>query len=303
MRERSGTVDRLSAPVRAAAQRVVVPFLIFLSAMLVVLGKADVFLFDRARVAVADAMEPVLHAIARPAATVADGVSSVVGIFDVYRENKRLREENARLLQWQQVAQHLHAENVELRGLTKFTPRDVSSQIAAEVIANAGGAFVRNVLINAGTRDGVRRGQAAMAGEGIVGRVSEVGERAARILLLTDLNSRIPVVLEQSRERAVMAGDNSDQPRILYLPPTVTPKVGERIVTGGSGGVFPPGLPVGVIASIEGGIVRIEPYAELSRLDYVRVVDFGLEGVLPQSAMPLPKASRGARSADPDASR
>ena len=75
-------------------------------------------------------------------------------------------------------------------------------------------------------------------------------------------------------------------------------------VTGGAGGVFPPGIPVGVVASINSGVVRVEPYAELSRLEFVRIVDFGLEGVLPQNAMPLPKASKGAKViVDPDMMR
>jgi rod shape-determining protein MreC len=101
-----------------------------------------------------------------------------------------------------------------------------------------------------------------------------------------------------------MAGDNSDQPRLLYLPTNVAVKVGDRIVTAGSGGIFPPGLPVGVVASVDSGIVRIEPYAELARLEVVQVVDFGLGGVLPQNAIPLPRpTARGARVVDPDAAR
>jgi rod shape-determining protein MreC len=74
---------------------------------------------------------------------------------------------------------------------------------------------------------------------------------------------------------------------------------GDRVVTAGSGGIFPPGLPVGVVSSVDGGLVRVEPYAGLSRLEYVRVVDFGLSGVLPQSAVPGPRtverSSRRAR--------
>jgi rod shape-determining protein MreC len=72
-----------------------------------------------------------------------------------------------------------------------------------------------------------------------------------------------------------------------------------RIVTGGAGGVFPPGLPVGMVASINGDIIRVEPYAELARLELLRIVDFGLSGVLPQSAVPGPKqTTRGGKSAD-----
>ncbi len=282
------------------AQRAVVPFLVLLSMMFIVLGKADVLLFDRLRVVIADAAAPLLEALAQPVATMASGVRHVEGVFDLYRENERLREENARLLQWQDVARRLETENAGLRDLTKFVPEGAPRFISAQIIADSGGAFARSVLVSAGGREGVTRGQAAVTGEGLVGRVAEVGGRAARILLLTDLNSHIPVMLDNSRERAVMAGDNSDQPRLLYLPINVTAKPGERIVTDGSGGIFPPGVPVGVVASVDSGIVRVEPYADLSRMEYVRIVDFGLGGVLPQNAMPLPRAARGARVVVPD---
>jgi rod shape-determining protein MreC len=300
VRERAGTVDRLT-PVKAAAQRVIVPFLVILSMMFILLGKADILLFDRIRVALGDTAAPALQMIEQPLATLSSGVHRVEGMFSVYSDNARLRVENARLLQWQEVARRLEAENAELRRLTNFKPESAARLVSAQVIANSGGAFARNVLVNVGDRDGVARGQAATTGEGLVGRVSEVGDRAARVLLLTDLNSHIPVMLEASRDRAVMAGDNSDQPRLLYLPADVAAKVGDRIVTAGSGGVFPPGLPVGVVAAVEGGIVRIEPFANLAKLEYIEIVDFGLGGMLPQNAIPLPKPLKGARVADPDA--
>ena len=183
-----------------------------------------------------------------------------------------------------------------------FTPQGVRGYITGRVIANSGGAFLRNVLIDVGDRQGVERGQAALGGEGVAGRVTEVGSRASRVLLLTDLNSRIPVVLEDTRERAVLAGDNTSRPRLLYLPEKSAVQVGDRVVTAGSGGVFPPGLPVGAVSSIDGGVVRVEPEAELYHLEFVRIVDFGLSAsVLPQSLIPAPKPTRGGRRAvDPD---
>jgi rod shape-determining protein MreC len=270
--------------------------------MFIVLGKADVLLFDRLRIAIVDVAAPVLQLVAQPLATVAAGVRQVEGMVNLYHENAQLRRDNARLLEWQEVARRLEVENAELRRLTKLSPEGSLHYVAAQVIANSGGAFARNVLVSAGERDGVARGQAAVTGEGLVGRVAEVGERAARILLLTDLNSRIPVVLESSRDRAVMAGDNSEEPRLLYLPINAKVAVGERIVTAGAGGVFPPGLPVGVVASVDGGVARVAPYAALARLEYVEIVDFGLGGVLPQSALPLPKRT-GTRIIQPDAAR
>ena len=290
---------RITAPVKAAAQRLTLPFLIFVSAMLVVFGKTDSLLYDGLRVGLVDRMAPVLQAVSQPFATITSGFQAISDAVDIHRENAELREENARLLQWQEVARSLAAENAELRELAKLVPQDAVNSIASRVIADSGGAFARNVLINVGHNDGVERGQAAMTGVGLVGRVAEVGARTARVLLLTDLNSHIPVEFEETHDRAILDGDNSEEPRLVYLPPKTEVKAGMRIVTDGAGGVFPPGLPVGVVSSVSGDVIRVEPYAELARLELVRIVDFGLSGVLPQSAVPAPKApGRGGRSQD-----
>lgn len=295
-------MSRLSMPMRAAAQRLALPFLVLVSAALIVLGKADILLIERFRTDLNDILAPVFEAIAKPINLVASGVRGFEDHFTVYEENQRLREENARLLQWQDLAQRLETENEELRQMLHFEPQGVRGYITGRVIANSGGAFLRNVLIDVGDRQGVERGQAALGGEGVAGRVTEVGSRASRVLLLTDLNSRVPVVIEDTRERAVLAGDNTSRPRLLYLPEKSAIQVGDHVVTAGSGGIFPPGLPVGAVSSIDGGVVRVEPEAELTHLEYVRIVDFGLgAAVLPQSVIPAPKAPRGARRAvDPD---
>ncbi len=262
---------RLSAPVKVAAQRLALPTLIFAAAMLTVLGKADVLLIDRAREAVADAAAPVLTLIAAPVASAAAVVAQIEDSVAVYRQNEVLREDNLRLLQWQEVARRLAAENATLRDLDKLVPDQAMTALAARVIADSGGAFMRNVLVDAGARDGVARGQAAMTGEGLVGRVAEVGERTARILLLTDLNSHIPVMVERTSERAMLDGDNSDRPRLAFLDPKAEIVAGRphrhqrqrrRVPAGPAGGRRR--------RRSTAGIVRVEPYAELSRLEIVR---------------------------------
>jgi rod shape-determining protein MreC len=296
LRERSEPTLRITAS-RLLAQRLAVPFLVVVSLLLIVLGKADLIVFERVRVAAADFVAPVLAALASPAASVANGVRHVEGLFALYDENVRLREANDRLLQWQTVARGLATENAQLRALSHYQPRGANFSVVAQVIADSGGAFARNVLVDAGARDGVARGQAGMTCEGLIGRVAEVGDRTARILLLSDLNSRIPVVVGSTGQRAVLAGDNSAEPLLLFLPADNSLKVGDRIVTGGAEGVFPPDLPVGTVASIGGGQVRVAPYAELARLDYVRIVDLGLSAFLPQPLVPRPVPRAGAKAA------
>lgn len=285
MRERSDLFLRINAS-RVLAQRLAVPFLVVVSLLLIVLGKADLIVVERARIAVADLMAPILAALASPAAAVASGVRHVEGLFSLYEENQRLREDNDRLMHWQTAARRLAVENAQLRSLTHYRPQGASIEIAAQVIANSGGAFARNILVDAGARDGVARGQAGLTGEGLIGRVAEVGERTARILLLSDLNSRIPVVVGPAGRHAILAGDNSAEPLLLFLPAGSNVKVGDRVVTGGAEGVFPPDLPVGTVAAIDGDTVRVAPYAELARLDYVRIVDLGLSAFLPRPLAP-----------------
>ena len=120
-------------------------------------------------------LSPVFSVASKPIATVSDAVATVEDVFAVYRQNQDLREENDRLLHWQEAARRLAAENADLRGLIRFAPQGAVSSIAAQVIANSGGAFLRNVMVNVGSNDGVQRGQSAMTGEGLVGRVVEVG--------------------------------------------------------------------------------------------------------------------------------
>ncbi|MDB5405489.1 MAG: rod shape-determining protein MreC [Rhodospirillales bacterium] len=288
---------RLAVPIKVVGQRFGLPILVLASVAMIVLGKADTLLFERMRSGFADSAAPVLRIISEPVAAIDSVVGDFRDLFALRSENARLRVDNERLLRWQQVAQGLEVENGRLRELLKLTPDPSASFVTGRVIANSGGAFVRSVLIDAGNGAGVVRGQAAITGEGLVGRVTEVGERAARILLVTDLNSRIPVAVDGSRERAVLAGDNSDEPRLVYLPPRSALKVGDRLVTSGNGGIFPPGLPVGVVSGITDGIIRVQPYAELSRLDFLRIVDYGLNGVLPQAVAPRPpKPARGGRA-------
>jgi rod shape-determining protein MreC len=280
VRPRGGFILRYAAPLKAVAQRFAFLALIGVAVGLVVLGKADALLVERMRVAVIDAFAPILAALAQPIATGEQIVANARELLDLREDYFRLRDENARLREWEQVARELAAQNQAYRAALGFVPEGARHSLAARVIADSGGAFVRSLLINAGQRDGVARGQAAVVDDGLIGRVAEVGELSARVLLITDLNSRIPVIVESTRDQAILAGDNSDRPRLLYLPPTLRLTPGDRIVTSGTGGVFPPGLPVGVVASVTDGGVRVQPFADWNRIEFIRIIDFELKGIL-----------------------
>lgn len=280
MKDNPKAVSRITQPIRTAVQRFAYLGLVLSAFGLMMLGKVDAVLVDKARVHMVDAVAPILDALSRPLASIERIALKVGEVVRVYEQNSDLKQHNERLLQWQAAAQQLEAENRILRRLLNFAPGPDASFVSARVIADTGGAFVHSLIVNAGSREGVRKGQAAVTGEGLVGRIAAVGQRSARLLLITDLNSRIPVFVEPGRTRAILAGDNSDRPRLTHLSESVTVRPGDRVVTSGHGGVFPPGLPVGVVAAVGESGISIVPYVERERLEYVRVIEFGLSGIL-----------------------
>jgi rod shape-determining protein MreC len=244
------------------------------------IGKADTVMLSRLRIWVADKVGPVIHVVSAPVETARNTASEVQSYFSLKQQVDALTRENQALQDWERQARTLKAENDSLRALLKMTPSPRVSFISAPVIADASSGFVRGIIALAGREHGVVKGQAAMVGNGMVGRVQDVGERVSRIMLLTDINSRLPVLIERTRDQAVLAGNNSDFPDLNYLPRDADVKVGDRVVTSGVGGAFPPGVPVGEVADIVDGKIFVQPFADLGRLEFIRLVDYGLPGVL-----------------------
>lgn len=280
MNEDARGFHRLAQPIRGLAHRFAYLGLIVAAFGLMLLGKVDAVLLERTRTVVTDAVAPILDVASRPVESVSSAAHRIEELWSLHEENARLRRDNERLLQWQAVARKLEAENVRLRGLLNYVPDPEASFVSARVIADTGGAFAHSLLVNAGRRDGIEKGQAVMTGEGLVGRVAGAGKRSSRVLLITDLNSRIPVAVGPGRSRAILAGDNTDRPRLIHMPPGTMLSPGDTVVTSGHGGAFPVGLPVGVVATVSDNGITVEPYVERSRVEYVRVVDFDLTGIL-----------------------
>ncbi len=272
---------RLSIPVRQALSRLTLPVLIAVAFGVMLLAKADGQLAERVRMALADALAPIYGVVSGPLATVRTALADADGLMSLRQENMRLREENDRLRQWQAVAMALDAENTSLKANLHWIPDPAPSYVTARVVADAGGVYARAVLLSTGPNRAVKKGEIALDERGLVGRVTEVGMRSARVLLITDINSRIPVTLESNSTRAMLVGTNGARPRLMFWPEGTKPVEGDRVVTSAEANAFPSGLPVGVVHYTTSNVPEVEPYARLNRLDMVRVFDYGLIGVAP----------------------
>ncbi len=286
---------RLSIPLRQALSRLSLPVLIAAAFGTMLLGKADTLLAERMRTLLADVLTPVWGALQEPVGASRQFLEDVQNLAAMRTENARLREENERLWRWHSTALALEAENALLRRQLDFVPEAAPSYRTARVVADAGGVYAKAVLVATGPNQMMRKGQVALDERGLVGRVTEVGSRSARILLATDINSRIPVTLEGSRARALMVGTNGYRPRLQHWPEGSMPQEGERVVTSAEANAFPAGLPVGVVRFTSAGTAEVELFAHLDRLDIVRLFDYGLGGILPPEAVARPEPRPGRR--------
>lgn len=190
----------------------------------------------------------------------------------IYEQNQELRRELQQMKAWREAALQLEQKNARLLDLNKVRLDPKLTHVTGVVLADSGSPFRQSVLLNVGARDGIQDGWATMDGLGLVGRISGVGQTTSRVILLTDSNSRIPVVIQPSGRRALLAGDNSTAPILDFLESREDVRPGDRVISSGDGGLFPADLLVGQVAQEPDGQLRVRLAADYERLDFLRVL-------------------------------
>jgi rod shape-determining protein MreC len=185
-----------------------------------------------------------------------------------------LKAQNARLLQSTQRLEAALSENNQLRQLVQAVSRQNFTLVSARIVGKAPHNFSGTFIIKATDGDGIKKNQAVINEDGVVGRVIYAGDDHSRLLPLTDLNSRIPVQIEGTEDHAILAGQNRADLKLTHFEKTIKVKEGDRLVTSGYGGIFPPGLPVAVVTHVEGESIKATPCAHLNKLDWVSIVQF-----------------------------
>ena len=279
---------RLSIQARQALAKLTPPVLVAATFGIMWLGKADALLAERARMALGDTLAPIYASLSAPLSELRKTAAGTADLWDLRAENARLRAENDELRRWQSVALTLDAENRQLKAQLHWIPDPSLSFATARVVADAGGVYARAVLVSTGPNHSVRRGEIVIDGQGLVGRVTEVGDRTARVLLITDLNSRIPVVLGNSGGHAIVAGTNGPSPRLVFWQQGPPPQEGEHVVTSAEADAFPPNLPVGTV-HYANHVPEVVPAAPLDTLSDVKLVDFSHGGVSRPEAAQEPR--------------
>lgn len=258
---------------RTMGERPVLVACLALASVLLILDRLEVQAVNKATAVIGDQVVPLATLVREPISWSRQIGEKLGGLFAVYAENERLKEENRRLLDWQTQAVRLGVENRSLRTMLEMPDAlPEASRVNGRIVADSASPFVHTRLIDIGTDAGIAIGMAVLTPAGMIGRVVQVGDRSARVLLLTDLNSKIPVIVERSGDQALLAGDNSAEPRLEFLPLNPRFQIGDRVMTSGRGGILPAGLMVGEISHIEGPRVTVRPAVDWQTVDYVAVL-------------------------------
>lgn len=231
---------------------------------------------ERFRIMMVDQFLPSSEWVMAPMTHAVNVIRDFQSYQSLYEQNQQLRRELQQMKSWKEAALQLEQENARLLDLNKLQLDAQLTWISGIVRADSGSPFRQSVLLNVGEQDGIQNGWAAMDGLGLVGRISGVGSKTSRVILLSDPYSQIPAVIQPSRENALIVGDNSSDPLVDFIENADLVRAGDRIVTSGNGGVLPPGLLIGQLVVDPNGRLRVRLSADYERLEYLRILrDYG----------------------------
>jgi rod shape-determining protein MreC len=262
------TEDQFIRPLR----RLLVGLLVLVLLSIFLIWRIDSPRVERFRAALVDRVVPSFDWALIPVTKAAAMIDDFQSYARIYEQNQQLRRELQQMKAWREAALQLEQKNARLLDLNQVRLDPMLTHVTGVVLADSGSPFRQSVLLNVGARDGIRDGWATMDGIGLAGRISGVGNTTARVILLTDSNSRIPVTVQPSGQKALLSGDNTSAPPLEFLEKPDLVRPGDRVISSGDGGVFPAGLLVGQVALGPDRRLRVRLAADYERLEFLRVL-------------------------------
>lgn len=271
---RDGPFENIKVPLVWTSAVVVVVAIVGALALLVTDSGGDASPYQGARDGVDATTGPVGGVLAAPVRWLGGVRDGIGGYFFAVSENRRLKQELAEMRGWRDDAIALKTINARYETLLGLQPEPAVALATARSVAESRGPFKNARILDAGTGKGVRIGNPVINEYGLIGRISGVTGRYSRMVLLTDVASRTPVMIDRTDGRAILTGDGSESPRLEYVRGQGTVQAGDRILSSGDGGEIPRGVPIGVAAKGADGAWRVKLFSDRGPVDFVRVMLF-----------------------------
>jgi len=263
-----------SKPHRSKLWSIPITTLIFVClTLIIILWRVDNTRTELIRTKIIDFVSPLTIPLNYPIKVVGD----LVRYFEIYtsllEENKELKRDLQNMTGWKEKALQLEQKNAQLRALNNVKLSEDLIWVTGEMMADSGSPFYQSGVINIGSKDGIKNGSAAVDGLGLVGRISGVGQKVARVLFLTDISSAIPIKIKRSNQKGLMIGDNSPWPLLEFVEEKGLINIGDRVFTSGDGNVFPSDILIGTIWIDNKKKLRVKPVANFESLEFLRILN------------------------------
>ena len=190
---------------------------------------------------------------------------------NLYNNYSKLKIENNELKNSISKSDFLELENTQLRKLIEEQVSSSTNLVSARVMLDKQSPYLNSFIINIGSNKGIKNGMAVLDGKNFIGRIVDVNFFSSRVLLISDLNSKIPVLIEPSAYHAILSGHGRNKPTLEYLPEKHTIQNGDKVYTSGKEGIFSPGIPIGEVI-IENNFITVLLFSDLSQITFINII-------------------------------
>ena len=260
---------------KGARQRYSLFFLISLSVLVFILDTSSFSYTKVVRSILNDAIYRVSSIASTPLKFTKFSIIKIADLTKIYNENKLLKEQLKKYEILEFDNEFLKIENNSLKKSLKLIDLGSTYYVEshlAKAILDKDSPYLKSIIINKGSKSGFKKGMAVLKEDFLIGRIVEVNFFSSRVLLLNDLNSKIPVTLDPNESQAILEGRGNDLLSLSYLPDGFTEKENETVFTSGKDGVFLPGIPVGKTKINKNGELNIELFADINQLNFVKII-------------------------------
>ena len=253
--------------------------LIIITFLIMLIGKADLAIIKKINIIISDLSSPIISSISNQTKIIGNSFNYLSNTASLKEENKNLHLENMKLKKYKILSNMYESENLLLKNQLNLVPQEIPNFITVRAISAPGNVFAHSLLINSGRSVGIEKGNAVLFNGIFIGQIVSVGNNSSRVLLISDVNSMIPVVVSNNRIPSILTGENLILPSLKFLPNNVKLNHGSIVQTSGHGGLLPTGLPIGTVVKHSPEKYYVKPLIDLNLIDYLQVLLWRADGV------------------------
>lgn len=269
-REDFGIVIRSALLTKGTKQRFSLFALVILSSVLIFLETIDLKPLNYFRSFIKDTIYRGSMVISAPLKGLGNMSSYTKEHFNLFESYEKLKKENKLLKNTISKSDFLVLENTQLRKLIEEQTSSLKNFVSARVLIDKQSPYLNSFIINSGSNKNIKNGMAALNGENFIGRTVDVNFFSSRVLLISDLNSKIPVIVEPLAYHAILSGHGKNEPTLDFLPEDHKIKDGDKVYTSGKEGIFSPGIPIGEV-KIKKDLIQVSLFSDLNQVTFINI--------------------------------